>query len=240
MPNHNSQWRSSPDTHICQQRAGAEQEGVGCMLRVRTRPEYPEDNLWELTWDSNPNCGTARERKKRERERENFPVKSSKTGPGPSPHRRQRGRRATARAGRQGAIRTPESASSTKLWAGFQLLTRSSWDPGLLTSARRVAVRDQLMRGDTWRTWDDALLAHPGTQGAGNGEVVRRTTHLGECTWSPKLLSPGKGTECMPNRLCLCGVPKNLNLSGLGLGSARNSGPALDSSPAEQPGAWAV
>ena len=27
---------------------GAEQEGVGCMLRVRTRPEYPEDNLREL------------------------------------------------------------------------------------------------------------------------------------------------------------------------------------------------
>ena len=49
MPNHNSQRRSSLDTHICQQRAGAEQEGVGCMLRVRTRPEYPEDNLWELT-----------------------------------------------------------------------------------------------------------------------------------------------------------------------------------------------
>ena len=31
--------------------------------------------------------------------------------------------------------------------------------------------------------------------------------------------------------LCLCGVPENLNLSGLDLGSARNPGPALDSSP---------
>ena len=41
------------------------------MLRVRTRPECPEDNLRELTRDSNPNCGTARVRKKeRERERE--------------------------------------------------------------------------------------------------------------------------------------------------------------------------
>ena len=39
--------------------------------------------------------------------------------------------------------------------------------------------------------------------------------------------------------LCLCGVPKklNLNLSGLVLGNAHNPGPALDSSPAEQPGA---
>ena len=35
------------------------------MLRVRTRPECPEDNLRELMWDSNPNCGIARERKKK-------------------------------------------------------------------------------------------------------------------------------------------------------------------------------
>ena len=32
------------------------------LLRVRTRPECPEDNLRELTCDDNPNCGTARER----------------------------------------------------------------------------------------------------------------------------------------------------------------------------------
>ena len=47
--NHNSQWRSSPDAHTCHQRAGAEQEGMSCMLRVRTRPECPENNLRELT-----------------------------------------------------------------------------------------------------------------------------------------------------------------------------------------------
>ena len=46
--NCNSQWRSSTDAHVHCQRWGAEQEGVGCMLRVRTRPEYPEDNLREL------------------------------------------------------------------------------------------------------------------------------------------------------------------------------------------------
>ena len=40
--------------------------------------------------------------------------------------------------------------------------------------------------------------------------------------------------------LRLCGVPENKNLSGLDLGSAYNPGPTLDSSPAEQPGAWAV
>ena len=72
-PNHNSQWRSSPDTRVRHQRAEAEQGGTGCMLRVRTRPQCHEDNVSELTWDSNPNYGIARERKKRERE--NFPLK---------------------------------------------------------------------------------------------------------------------------------------------------------------------
>ena len=43
-PNHNSQWRSSPDAHVC-----AGQGGMGCMLRVRTGPECPENNLKELT-----------------------------------------------------------------------------------------------------------------------------------------------------------------------------------------------
>ena len=42
--------------------------------------------------------------------------------------------------------------------------------------------------------------------------------------------------DFQPN-LCLCGVPETLNLSSLDLGSARNPGPTLDSSPAEQPGA---
>ena len=48
-PNHNFQWRSSPDAHIHHQRVGAEQGGMGCMLRVNTRPECLEDNLRELT-----------------------------------------------------------------------------------------------------------------------------------------------------------------------------------------------
>ena len=105
------------------------------------------------------------------RERENFPMKSSnlrhnlahsqnkglteyqsrasQLRTGPSPHQRQRGRHGTARAGRQGAVSAPEMASSTKLSAVSQLLTKSSWDPGRLTSTRGVATRDQLPRGDT-------------------------------------------------------------------------------------------
>ena len=49
---------------------GAEQGGMGSMLRVRTGPVCPEDNLRVLPRDSNTNCGIVRERgKKRERER---------------------------------------------------------------------------------------------------------------------------------------------------------------------------
>ena len=100
----------------------------------------------------------------------------------------------------------PETASSTKLWAGTQLLTKSSLDPGWLTSARRVAVRDQLPRGDVWHTWDGALTVHLGNWAVGTEEVIRCTTHLGRVclprTWSPELLGPGKGTKCRPNLIC--------------------------------------
>ena len=46
----------------------------------------------------------------------------------------------------------------------------------------------------------------------------------------------GHKTQAQPS-LYLCGVPENLNLSGLDLGSAYNPGPAFDSSLAEQLGA---
>ena len=36
------------DACVCQLQVGAEQEVMGYMLRVRTRPEYPEGNLREL------------------------------------------------------------------------------------------------------------------------------------------------------------------------------------------------
>ena len=99
------------------------------VLRVRTRHECPEDNLRELMWDSNPNCGITRERE-RERKR-TFPQKAlihslthsqnkglnkyqrraSRLCTGPSPSWRQRDRCATARARRQRAapITAPET-----------------------------------------------------------------------------------------------------------------------------------
>ena len=171
---------------------GVKLGGVGCTLRVRTGPECHEDNLRELTWDSNPNCGIARE-KKRKKERElsceklkgiSWPAHRTEdwaNTTGELAGYRPAHPMATARARRQGAIWAPEMASSTKLWAGPQLLTKSSWDPGWLTSTRRVTVRDQFLRGDTWHTWDGALAAHPGNHAAGTGEVIRCTAHLGAC-----------------------------------------------------------
>ena len=64
MPN--SQQRSSPEFCIRYHRVGAEQGGVDCMLRVRTGPECPEDNLKE----QEPKLWDSQREKEKERERE--------------------------------------------------------------------------------------------------------------------------------------------------------------------------
>ena len=89
------------------------------------------------------------------------------------PPQRQRGRQATARDRRQGAAANlaPETESVTKLWAGSQLLTSSSWDCGWLRSARGVRAWDHFPRGDTRYTWDCALVAHPEQWTAGTVQV---------------------------------------------------------------------
>ena len=38
---------------------GLGREARAALLRVRTRPEFPEGNLRELTWASKPDCGIA-------------------------------------------------------------------------------------------------------------------------------------------------------------------------------------
>ena len=107
--------------------------------------------------------------------------------------------------GRQGAatISVPEMASSTKLWAGSQLLTLSSWDPGWSTSARRVAAWDQLSRGDLRHAWDGALATHPGNRVVGTREVTKMHGPPGAVhspsTWLPELLWPGKAKKHTPN-----------------------------------------
>ena len=74
------------------------------------------------------------------------------------------------------------------------------------------------------------------------GEVIRSSTQSGESVLTKHLVAcaartwEGHKTQAQLC-LCLCGIPENLNLSSVDLGSAGNPGPALDSSPAEQPGA---
>ena len=106
----------------------------------------------------------------------------------------------------EGQSRPQRPASFTTFWAGSQLLTTSSWDPGWLASAIRVTAWDQLLRGDTWHTWDSALMAHGGNLEAGTGEVIKMHGPPGTVwppsTWPTELLGPGKGTKQMPNLVC--------------------------------------
>ena len=69
-------------------------------------------------------------------------------GPSPTGDREAGGGQPELERGKLG----PREASSTKLQAGTQLLIKPPWDSGWLTSARRVAARDQLPRRDTKHT----------------------------------------------------------------------------------------
>ena len=88
---------------------------------------------------------------------------------------RGRGRCGTARGGRQGtsAVLALENSSPIKLWAGYQLLTMSSWDPGWFISAQSVRAWDQVPWGDAWPM-----------------QPLQRI-------WEPEQLGPGKCTRCM-------------------------------------------
>ena len=135
------------------------------LLRVRTRRECPDGNLRELMWESNTNRGIDRERereeKERDRERKNFCTKSPNlrycwarsqnkdwantrgklAGCEPAYPQLETGRQAGGSQSRKGANSAPEMGFSTKLQAGSQLPTKSSWDPGQMTSSGSVAAR---------------------------------------------------------------------------------------------------
>ena len=141
----------------------------------------------------------------------------------------QRGRQATARDERQGsaAISVPETVSSTKLWAGSQLLTSPSWDPGWLVSASSVTAWGQLPRGDT-RTPGTVLSQHTlETERRGPDRWVRCMAHLEQCA-------------CQAPAHLSCSDCEGHKTSGLYLGSAWNAGLTWDSAITEHPGDWAV
>ena len=63
MPNGNSPSREVGQTPApAASKSGLGRETWAALLRVRTGPEFPEGNLRELTRDSNPDYGIARER----------------------------------------------------------------------------------------------------------------------------------------------------------------------------------
>ena len=96
--------------------------------------------------------------------------RASRLQTGPSPARDRRGQPEP-----EGGNRVSREASSTKLQAGF--VAKTSWDSGRLTSAGRVAARDQLPRIDTRHTWEGVLVVHPENRAAGMGEVISRSDH---------------------------------------------------------------
>ena len=99
------------------------------------------------------------------------------------PPQRQRGRQETARAWRQwvAAISTPDTMSSTKLWAGSHLLIclpgiLNGWQlPGL--SQPEISIPDETHSTPgtvlSWCTWEPEWW--------GPGIWVRCTAHMGEC-----------------------------------------------------------
>ena len=234
MPKSNSQQKSTPNVHIHHQQVGAERRGAGeeALLRVRTGPECPEGNWRELMWDSNLNCGIARRRinlwkaltkgtvchLENKGRTEQFQKRASTLQTPPEAGGRMKGK---------GANSTPETASPTKMQTGFQYIIRlpeilEGWHlPGGLQP--KISSPEETQGAQNRHAWK--LRWGQGGQKSG-------------CTWGvcacqfPHLLSCSnqerQKTQAQLS-LCLCGVPKILNLSGLGHWSghwsARNSGP---------------
>ena len=129
----------------------------------------------ELTWDSNPNCGIAREReKKKERERQNFPAKSPNLRYCQAAHRTKdwvntRGELAGCRLAHSPLEAGRQSGGSQSRKSRGKLSPR---DGILYQTASRLPVANQVFlesymddicqegrsqrsapRGDTWHTW---------------------------------------------------------------------------------------
>ena len=123
----------------------------------------------------------------------------------------------------------------------LQLLTNSSWDPGWLTSARRVTALKSAPQGSHTAHLRSCSQE---TECLRPGRWLRCTGHLGQCAHqAPCRLSCsdlGRAQKPHPTESVPLWSTKNLNLSSLDLQSAWNAGPALDSTHAEKPGDWAL
>ena len=91
--------------------------------------------------------------------------------------------------------------------------------------------RDQLLRRDTQHTLEGGQVVHPENRATGMVEAISHNLQLGATALTKHLVTctaqtwEGHKTQAQPS-LRLGGVPENLNLSGLDLGSACNPGPA--------------
>ena len=215
-------------------------------------------------WDSNLNCGIAREReekKQRGRERENHPANSSNLRHCRPTHRTKdwantRGELAGCR---------PQTAPST---AGGREAGQPQPEPerGKLSPRDgilyRTAIRLPVANQDFLGFWMVDIhqeghshrsapqkrhrrplsLRKPSSwdQGGDKTHPPPQESVLAKClvAWAARTWE-GQKTQAQLS-LHLWGVPENLNLSGVDLGRARKPGPALDSSHAEQPGTWAL
>ena len=156
------------------------------------------------------------------------------TGSSPAVGREAGGRQPQLERGKLG----PREASSTKLQAGTQSLTKTSWDSGQLTSAWKITSRDQFLE-ETHSTGDGRAGCYPGNPVAGIWEVRRCSPYLGRLrspsTWSPELLGPGKGTKRRPNPSAPLWSPREPEPEQLRPGKCTQPRPASDSSLAEKP-----
>ena len=130
-----------------------------------------------------------------------------------------------ARAGRKGpaAISAPETAFSSKLWAGSQLLTMSSWDPGQLTSTRSVTAWDKLPRVDKCHTRDKYPVAWAAWAWEGHKTHCPSGSAPLQSTQEPERLRPGKCTK-LRDHVGQCSSRAPWSLSSVDPGSTRHLG----------------
>ena len=227
---------ATPSAHSHHQQAGTEQVGTGALLRGRTGLECPEGNLRELTWDSTPNCGIARERE-RERTilwnaltwgiaRPAHRTKDRETTRGdlvgmdrPIPHQKQTGKgQPELERGNCGSREAFSMKLQTGSVANQELLSFWTVDIRRESCNQRSAPQ----KSQTRHTWEGAPVVQPENQAARTGQVIRHSPQLGETALSKHLVTwaarvgEGYKTQAKPS-LGLWGVHENLNLSGLDL-----------------------
>ena len=203
---------------------GREHQVALSVLRVRIGLGCPEDNLRKLMWHSNPNHGVVREttpKKELSLKLSNatrWPLACSQNkGLHPSEYQRRASQLhlgPSLRRGREASVWQPEPEGNGLVQS---LPQRPHLPPSLtrLSIANHVFLRSWVFhifyechslraapRGDIRHTWDCALVAHPGNQAAGTGEVYKMHDPpervCSPSTWLPEGLDLGRAQNSQP------------------------------------------